>query len=372
MNPCPMPRPTGRPSETFPLGIRRLKVPEWPAADRAAREAALYIGAPLSPAGAAVRWAPATLAKRWGEWGRFLSYLASVGDLVEDETPATRLTEPRLARYIVSLRARVRASTTYSNVSDLSRAVAALAPDRDWSWVRRHPALPRVAEVRASRKPINPPDAAALLACLLSECDRADALPPAPENSIAFRNGVLMSIAVCTGLRRRNLAEMRIGEHVLVGRDHIRLLFTDSVKNGVVVDVLLPSFLLPNLRTYLGRHRPILLQGGDDTGDLWINLQGRPLQYSTLLNVFSQTGKRLFGRSLHVHLVRHAMATGIMERDPRDLEVAAAALTHKSTSSVDEVYDRSGAHTAQKMWMALRRKTLRDAQRRDDDRGPPD
>jgi hypothetical protein len=46
-----------------------------------------------------------------------------------------------------------------------------------------------------------------------------------------------------------------------------------------------------------------------------------------------------------------------MTRDPRDLEVASAALAHRG---VNRVYDRSGAETADAAWKAV----LRDRKRR--------
>ena len=351
----PHKRGPGRPSEGFPLAHRRLKYPEWPETDRTARDAACHVDGPLTPSWLAVSWALATATKRWAEWGGFLAYLQSVGELKEEETPAARLTPERLRPYIMSLRQRVSANSLRCEVIDLSYAAMALAPDRSWAWVRTHPLLPRPAEVRASRKPIDPPDPVALLSALLDQCEHANRLPPSPATSLQHRNGVLMAVAICTGLRRKNLAEMQIGEHVLIGDDHIRLLFTTSVKNRQVVDILVPPFLLPHLRAYLEKHRPILLQGTEDCQALWINLLGRPLEYTALRFVFTQTSTRLIGRSLTVHIVRHAMATRIMDRDPRDLEGASAALAHRGTSSVNEVYDRSGHRTAQRMWMRLLR-----------------
>ena len=48
-------------------------------------------------------------------------------------------------------------------IDDLGYMAALIAPGQDWSWLRRHPDLPTAAEVRASRKPIAPPDPIQLL-----------------------------------------------------------------------------------------------------------------------------------------------------------------------------------------------------------------
>jgi hypothetical protein len=79
-----------------------------------------------------------------------------------------------------------------------------------------------------------------------------------------------------------------------------------------------------------------------------------------LRGVFQRLGQRTVGRPINVHVTRHALATTIMTRDPRDLEVASAALAHRGTTSVNRVYDRSGAETADTVWKA----ELRDRKRR--------
>jgi hypothetical protein len=58
---------------------------------------------------------------------------------------------------------------------------------------------------------------------------------------------------------------------------------------------------------------------------------------------------------------RHALATTIVTRDPRDLEVASAALAHRGTTRVSRVYDRSGAAAADAAWKRLLRKRKRRA-----------
>jgi hypothetical protein len=76
--------------------------------------------------------------------------------------------------------------------------------------------------------------------------------------------------------------------------------------------------------------------------------------------VFQRLGKRTVGGPINVYVTRHALATTIMTRDPRDLEVASAALAHRGTTSVNRVYDRSGAETADAAW----RTALREHKRR--------
>jgi hypothetical protein len=93
---------------------------------------------------------------------------------------------------------------------------------------------------------------------------------------------------------------------------------------------------------------------------LWVNQWGERLAATALRRVFQRLGKRTIGRPINVHVTRHALATTIMTPDPRDLEVASAALAHRGTTSLNRVYDRSGAETADAAWKAV----LRDRKRR--------
>jgi hypothetical protein len=81
----------------------------------------------------------------------------------------------------------------------------------------------------------------------------------------------------------------------------------------------------------------VLLGGRPDHHALWVNRWGERLEATGLRGVFQRLGKRTIGRPLTVQVTRHALATTIMTRDPRDLEVASAALAHRGTTSVNLV-----------------------------------
>ncbi|MFC7540444.1 hypothetical protein ACFQU2_14525 [Siccirubricoccus deserti] len=67
----------------------------------------------------------------------------------------------------------------------------------------------------------------------------------------------------------------------------------------------------------------------------------------------------LIGQCVNPHSIRHAIATGMLQHDPRDVEVAGAALAHRGSRSVNEVYDQSGRAAAQKEWRGLQRRIAR-------------
>jgi hypothetical protein len=281
----------GRPSERYPPLVRRMPVEQWPALDRLAWEVASRPSGLLTAGGFVSRLAPITRSKRAGEWGRYLSYLREVGQLDPNEPTAERLNRDRLARYIGSLRARLRDVTVWYQINDLSYFMPLIAPGQDWSWVRRHPAMPTLREVRASRRPIIPPNATLLFFRALQYCRQAEAGPLSLPNAIRFRDGLIIAFATWSLLRRENLAEMEIGEHLRINDGVMRMVFDQSVKNGEVIDSPVPELLHPYLESYLRHYRPALLKGDiSSVSSLWIDCYGTALAYTALRPLFNRMG----------------------------------------------------------------------------------
>jgi hypothetical protein len=303
--------------------------------------------------GSATRLAPITRAKRAGEWGRYLSYLRAAGELDVAEPTTRRLNPDRLAGYIHSLRARLRDITVWYQINDLSYFMPLIAPGQDWSWVRRHPALPTLPEARASRKPIIPPDPTVLFFRALQYSRNVAAHPLSAANAVRFRNGLIVAFATWSVLRRKNLAEMEIGRHLRIHDGVMRVVFDETVKNGSVIDTPVPELLRHYLETYLRRYRPLLLKGNVDCRSLWINSHGSPLAYTAFWYLFKWMGLRLIGKPISVHSTRYAYATTTLSLDARDIEVASAGLAHSNTSSVNKFYDRSSTDGVSKAWLKI-------------------
>lgn len=308
---------------------------------------------PLDPPRPAAAWAVATRINRAQAWGQFLAFLESEGMLDEHSPPAQRLTQQRLTRFIESMRSRLNANTVHQAVVNLSYAIAAMAPEQDWRWVRRHPGRPRPTEVAASRKPVQPFDPVGFLRKTLELWEDANRAAPGPAASVRARNAVLAMVATTTALRRKNLAQLRLGREVQIFEDHVRLFIpADDTKTGQAIDLRLARFVEPCLRGYVLEHRPRLLGEGHSDA-LWIGLDGRPLAYSAFYALLARLGVRLLGRPVNPHLVRHSQATSILLDNPRAVRTASAALAHKSPRILLERYDRSGAEPAQRAWRAL-------------------
>ena len=79
---------------------RCLPVAEWPEVDRAAWQRALLAArGPFREDGGGPSRSPASIRKYQGGYGRWLGFLAHIGDLAPSEIPAKRPTPARLDQY---------------------------------------------------------------------------------------------------------------------------------------------------------------------------------------------------------------------------------------------------------------------------------
>jgi hypothetical protein len=286
-------------------------------------------------------------------WARFLTFLSASGELFGLEGPGDRLTPERLGRYILSLRGRLSPLSVHNSLYNLFGAINAMKPDCDWRFVCAHPGRPRSAEVQLGRKVIVAPDPVALLAGALTYCDATDGPHNGIDRAIEFRDGLIVAFGTYFALRRANMAEMRIGEHLIVDDGGIRLVLDSTVKNGEIIDSMLPPTLEPYMRRYLTHHRRIILEQYPDIPALWINSLGHQLTDNSFYRIFQRIGERVTGKRINVHSVRYAMATTTLDNEPRDIEFASAGLAHIGTSSVARVYDKGGPARANRTYQAI-------------------
>ena len=314
---------------------------------------------PLDPPKHATDWADDTRFNRSQAWGQYLSFLDTRGWLDPGQSPGDRLTLERLTAFIRTIRGHLNANSVHQTVVNVFYAIRAMAPERDWRWVRHHPERPRPAEVNASRKPIAPFDPIVLVQRALDACDAVDRMPASMDASARYRDAVLVLVAVTTALRRRNLAQLRIGTEVVLAATHVRIFIPpEDTKTHQAVDLLVAPFVEPYLRRYIAVHRPRLLRGAE-IPELWVNRKGRALAWDALYRTFGEAGQRLLGHRINPHLCRHSQATSILKADPRAVRTASAALGHRGTRVLQERYDRSGTKGAQDHWGNVLRKLRR-------------
>jgi len=329
----------------------------WPKRDAAAWQEARRPGGPLDRGGPASGLAPATIRIVCQLYGMYVAWLDRMGELDGDAAPETRFTFERVGRYILERRASVSDNTVHINLGMLAMMLNCMLPGQDWGWIRRHPAGPRRQEAVAARRPQPMFDPGLLLYRLMRELDSIEAQPLTWDLAVRQRDCVLLAVAMHTSVRLRNLLMMRIDRHLLRRPVGWEVLFdSDETKGGEPIAARIPPALEPFLERYLTVSRPFLLDLGTPTDQLWISGRGTPLSENGMRGAFHRLGMALLGDHMHPHEVRYVMASTLLRYNPNALNVAAAALAHKSTATVTEYYDRTGFEVAQGVWQAVRGK----------------
>jgi integrase len=325
---------------------RCLPVSDWPDADRAAWHAALCTDDPLSfERSTAGSWKPATCHKNRRGYGRWLTFLRNSGeDLLV--SLADRVTRERVAAYLAELRHQEVAPYTLRNrILELHAVMTALAPDRNWSWLRAcvvH--LDRRAQDVADRS-LPPLLASDVLLRSMKELRRLAEASASWRNAVAYRNWLMVVTLAVLPIRLRNFAALSLRH--MDRRADIWWVDIDGseTKTGRPYAALIPSEAGRFLDHYLSHVRPHLTQGAGGDG-LWLSRWGTPLAEHTIYVTITDLTKRAFGRSLNPHLFRRIFATSVSIADPEAIEGARAALGHATRLTTQHHYNRASAFTA--------------------------
>jgi integrase/recombinase XerD len=346
-------RPPGRPSELFPPERRYLRYSAWPEADRRALETAIAPLGPFDAPRAAAHWRPVTVRIRCRAYSRYLSWLRRQGLLVAEETPAERLTPERLTAYLQEFRQAQSLCSVDQSLRELRLIMQALAPERDWRWINKNPLRPRWAQVKASKRPKKVFSPVELVGRALDVMDDLETKEVSTRRCILFRDSLMTALMCLVPLRRKNLAEIRIGTHLFVDGDVIRLNFEET-KTSALITTIVPSYMQPYITAYLTRYREFLRRGRT-TSALWVAFKNKDLDYVGVGHAFDRMGRLVFGHPITAHMFRYSVATAIMTRDPRRGIVAAGTLGHKGLRTLTEYYDQSGDAGAHSEWARIRK-----------------
>lgn len=224
------------------------------------------------------------------------------------------------------------------NLDHLAMAGRVMWPERDWDWLTLTSArLHAVADQQPRKRDLSdvgvvPFEVEALGWKLLGE---------AVQNSVTarsagqYRDGLLILFLLHHPVRRRNLAEMRVGEHLLPDDHGFRLAWAETKNKQPRVDRLADRLVEP-MRTYLQTYRPALHNSG--SGDaLWLSASndtlGSPLTAGSLLEAIAGRVKRRLGGHVWAHLFRHWGAMMVIDHRAADSHLIAPLLGHRDPRS---------------------------------------
>lgn len=309
---------------------------DWSGADQRAWSAAIIDGDVFDGRGPAAHWSNGTRRSTIHGYGRWLGYLATNDPHGHDLAPADRITRCRIAAYIRILELENGPGGLWNYIKHLYDAVRVMDPSRDWTWLKV--VERRLARgVQPRRKRHRMVDSADLYGLGYRLMDEASAMPVDLDAALRFRDGLMIALLAVIPLRRRNMAMIRIGRHLVVEGERYLLVFrAEETKNRQPIDFEVPDTLAPFINRYLAIRRHI--PGAGDHGGLWASAKGCPLTGSGIYDRVCHHTRKAFGFAVNLHLFRDCASSTIATRDPGQVLMARDLLGHASFSTTERFY----------------------------------
>ena len=313
----------------------------WPEDDRLSWAAAFEEGDIFDGRGPAAHWSGGSRRSIASGYGRWIGYLTTRHPEALSLAPANRVTRDRLRRYLEHLADEITPAGIFNYAKHLYDAIRAMSPEHDWRWLKsivwRLPGrgLPRGGKSERMVSVIRLID----LGLGLMDWARPDS--DALQETIAYRDGLIIALLICRPIRRRSLAAMRLGRHLVKVGGRWHLVFrADETKTHRPYEAPLPDFLAPFLEHYLNVIRPRFPKAFDHDG-VWASSKGCPLSESALYHRVAKRTQAAFGRPINLHLFRDIAVTEIAYLDPVNIGMAPDLLSHGDQRSVDRHYNQS-------------------------------
>jgi integrase len=331
-----------------------VKLKDWPGPDQDAWANATRPGDVLEPGGAGEKWSPASTTWKVNSYGHWVGWLRRNGLLRPGAAALDMICRERVLRYIADMRQVNASSTVADRIQKLSLTARAMAPDRDWEWLRKiYRKLARIA-VPARDKRSKLVSAAALyrygieLMAEGEELSKSDRL----HDAVRYRDGLMIALLIARPiLRRKNLAALKIAEGVYKRGEHYFLsVVASEMKQRAAVDVSVPPDLTPYLDRYIAHHRPYLFPRNRNSrqpvtrdpracSHLWVSTWGKGISVETIYQRFVQLTRAKFGKSVNPHLCRDIAATSFAIEDPAHVQSSMNVLGHADFRTTERTYN---------------------------------
>lgn len=345
-----------------------LTLLHWPPPDRSARDRALASDDDLFGEGGAVdERRPATWRNYFYTYGQWLAFLIRIGELVQTDQPADRVTRHRMERWVAAMRERRLTPTALrQTLANFHAALRLMAPDADLRWIIRPQGLPLRKAIRGNPKPFVARDTGEVLANvrLLHRQGLAD--PTSPEGRQALRDAALFGLLLTRAPRVGSLVTMTMDEHLrqdAEGRWQIRFP-AEHTKGKQCLDYDLDAECSAMLSDYLGLARPFF-PGAGQTDRLWMGMKG-PMTIEGLKQIFRRRTFAWLGKAYGPHAARKWLRTTAARRSPGLALDASEILGHSPEVSIAHYAEANNLHAGLRHGdhlRKLRRKTAGIAER---------
>jgi integrase/recombinase XerD len=329
----------------------RLYLPyaAWPESDRTRWEAAFKTGTdPFDDCGPAAHLAARTQLQLRYAYGKFLAFLSAKHDSLLARTPAARLDRKIIEEYVNWQPKCCGGITTANYLNHLQFALRYICPSQDWSWLLQ---IARRLAAQAERRPdkhhLVTSETLYALGSELMDRTTANGISARTRSvQTAFRDGLIIALLALIPLRRRTLAALRIGKHLVRSGDRWLLdIPAEDIKTKRSIEYPISAELSGRMDFYLNQIRPQI--PGSGTHDyLWASSRGRPMSDGSIYNTVRRRTRKTLGFPVNLHRFRRAAAALWSTQDPTNVRGVKDLLGHASFDTTEKYYIMSQSRIA--------------------------
>ena len=322
--------------------IRSLKVAEWPKPDNAVWLNACRPAVRLTPGGRAAHLKPVTrddLARRFGQ---FLNFLERTNRLQLDTSALLQIQPNIVNEYITELSNRVSSVTVHGSIHKLRRAAEVLDPALNIDWLREI-----VLDLKEQARPA--PKFHRLLSSnrifdagikLMMKAGTETTRTKLQRARMA-RDGLLIAFLAICPIRLKNLASLRIGQHLVRdGNGWTLVLSNNETKSGRDDQRLIPPMLARWIDLFVEKYKPMFPQSGDV---IWPSQYGGGMSYAGIQALVTTTTQKELGKPIGPHLFRHCVPYTIAAIDGSRMGLASSILLHTDPRTTEKYCHLGGS-----------------------------
>jgi integrase len=159
------------------------------------------------------------------------------------------------------------------------------------------------------------------------------------QRAQSYRDGLIISLLALCPIRLKNLASLTIDKNfVKLGEDWLIVLGAKDTKERRPDERPIPTILSRHIGNYLKTYRPAFSYAGKE---LWVGIYGRPLSYSAIERIVTETTRQTLGIPISPHLFRSCAASSASKHARATPNLASAVLNHRGSRTTQEHYNRS-------------------------------
>ena len=278
------------------------------------------------------------LARRYG---LFLEHvIRALGKLDIAGTPAGSVTRDRVETYIVELKLRVSTVTVYGSIAKLRCMAEYLDPHTGYGWLRDIENDCGL-EMKPASKFTRIVETERIVRAGLALMEEAEITKTRTrmQRAQSYRNGLMISLLALCPIRLKNLSSLTIDKNFIkLDEGWLIALGAKDTKERRPDERPISTILSRHIEIYLKSYRPTFSCAGKE---LWVGTYGRPLSYSAVGRIVTETTLQTLGIPISPHLFRSCAASSAYMHARSTPNLASAVLNHRGPKTTEEHYNRS-------------------------------